>query len=284
MITLHNEQLTVTVNTYGAELQTITAANGTDYLWDGNPAYWKGRAPVLFPICGRLIGGEYRFGGKTYPMAPHGFAKCSEFAVESQSDTAVTLLLCDSEETRAQYPFAFEFRVTYALDGDTLTVAYAIHNPADAPLYASVGSHEAYACPEGFDKYEVVFETAEPLHSLLVGADGMHRETFEVEAPNGVLALHNGLLDNDSLVFSNLQSRCVTLRNRESGRGVKVAFDGAEKLVFWSKPDAPFMCVEPWCGFPDWAGFDGEFQDKEGMRRIEAGDTFRVAHHMTFLY
>lgn len=282
MITLKNECMTVTISTLGAEMQTVTAANGTEYLWHGDPAWWSGRAPVLFPVCGRLPGGKYRLNGKEYELDMHGFARRSEFAVESATDTEAVFLLCDSAQTRERYPFTFEFRVHYALRGDSVDITYTIKNTGDGTMYASVGSHEAYACPEGLSAYDVVFEKEEPLNSYIVG-NGIEHETFAVEAPNGVVSLKDDYFVPDALVFRNLQSKSVELRNRQTGRGVRVHYPDAESLLIWTKPGAPYVCIEPWCGFATWVDFDGEFPEKEGIRHIAAGDTFHAAHTITLL-
>lgn len=284
MVTLQNDQLRVTVRTLGAELQTVTAADGTEYLWHGDAAFWEDRAPILFPICGRVRNNEYRYEGNTYTIRSHGFTKESEFTVETQTDTEVVMVLRDNEKTRASYPFAFEFRVRYALKGDSLVVEYAIHNPAeDVVLPASMGSHEGYACPEGLSAYELVFEKEEPMESTVVGDEGMVHETYMVEAPNGVLPLKDEFFAIDALVFRDLQSKEVTLRNRTTGRGVKVAYGDVDTLLIWSIPGAPYVCIEPWQGFPDWVDFEGTFTEKEGMHFIPAGDTFRWEHIITLL-
>lgn len=283
MVTLRNEKMTVTITEFGAEMQAVTAADGTQYLWHGDPKYWAGRAPVLFPNCGRMMDDTYYYEGKSYTLPIHGFAKYYDFTVESQSDTEAVFYLRDNAETLKVYPFAFEFRVRYALEGDRIVVGYSIHNPsADRPLLASVGSHEAYACPEGLTAYDVVFEKEEPLNSHYVGR-GITHATYPVSAPGGVLPLKDEYFTIDALVFRNLESKEVTVRNRETGRGVKVNFDGIETLLIWTKPGAPFVCIEPWCGFPCWEDFNGNLEEKEGIRHIAAGDTYNIQHTITLL-
>ncbi len=282
MITLKNASMTVTISTLGAEMQTVTAANGTEYLWHGDPTWWSGRAPVLFPICGRLPNGQYRLDGKTYEMDMHGFARRSEFEVESATDTEAVFLLRDSEATRVSYPFAFEFRIKYVLDGDSIVVTYTILNTDTKTLYASVGSHEAYACPEGLSAYDVIFEKEEPMNSYIVN-EGVQHETFVVEAPNGVIRLKDDYFVPDALIFRDLASKSLELRNRETGRGVRVQYPDAESLLIWTKPGAPYVCIEPWCGFPTWADFKGEFPEKLGLRHIEAGKSYVATHTVTLL-
>ena len=59
----------------GAELVRLTDGAGRDLLWNGDPAWWTGRAPILFPIVGELRDGQYRLDGKTYLLPRHGFAR-----------------------------------------------------------------------------------------------------------------------------------------------------------------------------------------------------------------
>jgi hypothetical protein len=42
----------------GAQLSILRDPSGRELLWDGNPAFWNGRAPLLFPIVGTLAGGR----------------------------------------------------------------------------------------------------------------------------------------------------------------------------------------------------------------------------------
>ena len=62
MQTLKNDFLTVQVSDFGAELQSIVK-NDYEYLWQGDPAFWGRRSPVLFPIVGSVWNGAYRVDG-----------------------------------------------------------------------------------------------------------------------------------------------------------------------------------------------------------------------------
>lgn len=137
---LENEQLKVIVSDVGAEIRSIIGKKtGTEYLWQGDPTYWAGRAPVLFPICGRLTEGKYTWKGQTYEMKLHGFARHSTFTAEKVSGEAVTFLLAANGETKKIYPFDFEFRMTYTLSGGTVECRYDVKNEQEEDLPFAVG-------------------------------------------------------------------------------------------------------------------------------------------------
>ena len=157
-ILIENTDLKLTLNTLGAQMRSLQDAEGVEYLWQGDPAYWKGQAPNLFPVIGRLTDQSYRYCGQTYPMERHGFASKQEYCVESQQKDRVTFLLTDNEATRQQYPFAFAFRVTYALEGTSVKITYGVTNNSRMVMPFGVGGHPGFKVPmvegEQFTDYE----------------------------------------------------------------------------------------------------------------------------------
>lgn len=284
MITLRNEEMTVVISPVGAEMQSVTAANGTDYLWDGDPQFWPQHAPVMFPICGGLKNDEYHYNGKTYSLAKHGFGKYETFEVESHSETEAVFLLRSNEKTLAVYPFAFELRIGYALNGKSIVVTYDVKNPSADPLYMSIGAHEAYACPEGIQDYEVVFSQPE---TLLTTPRPMNSYDTELIMENQtVLPMDYKYFHIDALIFKKcVKSTSVQLRHKKTGRGVRVDFEGFPYLLIWTKPNtqAPYLCIEPWCGISDTPDTTGDITQKEGINRVEGGGTFHRVHTITLL-
>ena len=60
MIQISNQHLIVTMTQEGGTLTSIRdAKTGREYLWQGDPAYWTGQAPNLFPFVGRLYPQEF---------------------------------------------------------------------------------------------------------------------------------------------------------------------------------------------------------------------------------
>ena len=57
--TIHNEFLTLTVDTHGAEAVSLKNAAGEEMLWQADPAIWKRHAPILFPWTGKLVDGTF---------------------------------------------------------------------------------------------------------------------------------------------------------------------------------------------------------------------------------
>ena len=160
LITIKNEALTVDISTIGAEMQSVREADGTERLWQGDPAFWTGRAPVMFPVCGGLKEDAYFLNGERYVMPKHGFARKAEWQVETAEDEKAVFLLT---ERHPGFPFAYEFRAEYRLDGAALVITYEVKNTDSREFWYSVGSHEAWATPGGLEKYTVEFEQPETL-------------------------------------------------------------------------------------------------------------------------
>ena len=275
MIEIRSGALTAAIDPLGAELVSLRDAQGREWMSDGDPAYWTGRAPLLFPIVGRLNGGIYRLDGNEYALPQHGFARRREFApIEQAADRAV-FRLTDDEETRAAYPFAFSLDAAFTLAGATLGIEIAVTNRGDVPMPASFGFHPAFAwpLPGGGAKTEhcIRFEHDEPaplnrIESGLIGA--ADRPT---PVKGNTLWLHDELFEQDALVWEAPVSR--TLRyGCEGGPELAIAFPDMPTLALWTKPGAAFLCVEPWQGHADPAGFTGEIWDKPGMLRLEPGE------------
>lgn len=80
LYSIENDRLRVEINDIGAELYSIKdKTDGFEYLWQGDPQYWSGRAYNLFPICGRITEGRYTYKGGSYDICLHGFARDAVF-------------------------------------------------------------------------------------------------------------------------------------------------------------------------------------------------------------
>jgi galactose mutarotase-like enzyme len=52
-------------------------------------------------------------------------------------------------------------------------------------------------------------------------------------------------------------------------------FEGFPYFGIWASKDAPFVCLEPWCGIADNIHHDYQLINKEGINRLAAGETWR---------
>jgi galactose mutarotase-like enzyme len=90
--TIENDFLKVVIAEEGAELQSIILKKtGKEHLWQGDATFWPRRAPLLFPIVGRLKNDTMTFKGKEYNMPQHGFARDLHFSVEKMTDQSIVL-------------------------------------------------------------------------------------------------------------------------------------------------------------------------------------------------
>ncbi len=280
MVTISNEKLTVKIAKRGAEIQSIKGCDGTEYMWDGNPDVWPKHAPVLFPICGRLKEGKYTLDGKDYQMQLHGFANYQYFDVESKSETAVTLLLKENEETLKIYPYTFEFRAVFELDGDSLRVTYKVKNTTDRIMYFSMGAHEGYACPEGIEDYKVIFDEKSDLRASIIDGILVTDDYVTIKKDAGELDLLYDYFATEALVFRDVKPNQIILTNGK--REITVEYKDFKNLLLWTKPDARYLCIEPWTGIPDVAGSSFELSEKADITSIEGGAQHSAVHTMTF--
>ena len=285
-VTLSSPVLSVEIASLGAELVRLRDREGRDLLWHGDPAFWAGRAPLLFPIVGRLPRDELVHDGRHYPMKQHGFARRSEFDLVEESSGRAVFRLLPSAETRAQYPFAFELDVAYVLDGATLTITGTVRNPGSETLPASFGFHPAFLWPlpygGGRSDHRLLFETAEPepVHRPVGGL--LSAATEPNPAAGGVIAPDDALFERDAVIFRTVRSN--RLRFGVPGApGLEIAFPGMPQLGLWSKPGAPFLCIEPWHGFATPETDTRPFAEKPGLAHIPPGGEQRFAMAISWL-
>lgn len=288
LITIENEKIKMTVDTLGAQMMNLQSAGGTEYLWQGDPAYWADRSPVLFPFIGRLTGNSYQYQGKVYPMGIHGFAAASEFSPVEQKTDSVTLELCSTQQTKEQYPFDFSLKIMYALRDNTLKITYIVNNPGSCSMPFGIGGHPGFNVPlvngERFEDYTLTFSQAcQPdrvgftPQVYLSGVD----EAYPLQDGNKIPLRHD-LFDEDAIILKNM-AREVTLKSDISGHGVTVSYPDMPYLGIWHWPktDAPYVCIEPWTSLPSRQDVVEEFSCKSDMLQLAPGKTYDTTWTVT---
>lgn len=283
--------ISISVTTAGGALTSIKAADGTEYLWQGDPAYWSGQAPLLFPIVGCLHGGRAILpDGSVCEMARHGLVRRMEFALKEKSARSVTLTVTANESTRRQYPYDFTADVTYALHGNRIDVTFTAFNASDSPMPCQFGGHPAFRCPneEGlrFEDYYVEFEQPETASVPLLNSDGIIEVANRrpVLKNSQTLPLDHALFAQDALVFDHIRSRRVRLKSDKTRRCVTLDFKGMDYLGIWSAAnDAPFVALEPWGGISSCTDEGDRFTGKRGVRIVPPQGSTTYTFSITIL-
>ena len=255
-----------------------------DLLWPGDPAIWSDISPILYPVVGWTRDGE-RVDGRHYDLGLHGFARFEMFAVEKAGPDFARLLLRDNERTRAVYPFAFALAVEYRLDGEALHIALEAANPGERPAPYACGLHPGFRWPlggAGRDGALIRFEKPERPEVPELAPGGLVRKTTRpIPLKGRDLPLTNSLFAHDALCFLDCASRSLAFVDA-SGASIAMEFPGFPHAALWTRPGAPFVCLEAWTGYSDTEGFDGDLAEKPGMRMLEPGA--RARHEARFAY
>lgn len=277
---------------FGGELVSLTDRSRTEYIWHGDPAFWSGRNPVLFPIVGRLKDGTVRMDGGSYEMAQHGFARRSEFAVAEQAEDHIVFELRENEDTLQQYPYPFSLQVRHQLNDAGFSTAFRVENTGSKPMPFCIGAHTAFRCPvqegERFEDYQIVFDEAETIDNILLNAENLisHKDKEPLLDGGDRFDLDYATFARvDTIILDGLRSKGVSLRHKESGRGVHMAFDGFPMMAFWTQgaKQAPFLCLEPWHGCAAVDDEGGDFTDKRYCIVLQPGEVKELEYIVQIL-
>ena len=278
-VTIRNDQLTVSISPLGAEMQAVTTGDGREWLWDGDPEFWTGRSPILFPMVGRAPDDRLTIGGERFAMKQHGFARRSLFALTEQSEAACRFELTESAETRGMYPFAFRLVLDYRLEGRAVVVSAEVTNRDLEPMPFGFGFHPAFRWPLPGAKGEAhvvrLDNGAEPtLRRIENGL--IDPEPIASPFRNGLLVLEHGLFDADALV---LPEGAGTGARLEAGdTAVHLTWENLPNFAVWSKPgEAPFVCLEPWHGTAAEVGGSDALEARPGTLMLAPGGMARFA-------
>lgn len=284
LVTLRSGRLSAAINPLGAQLFNLQL-DGREYLWQGDPAFWARRAPVLFPIVGSLCNGRAESAAGPCVMGRHGVARNYEHAVVGRAadGSAVTFELRDNAETRAAYPYRFKLNMTYAITGEaTLSQTFRVTNTGDVPLPFCVGGHPAFNVPlpgvqgEAFEDYVLKFSRPWTCTLPVIGEDGLMSWDNAYECPQGsdTVPLTHASFAHDALMFTDAPDSTLTLLGTKSGHGARVEFPGFRYIGVWSAANnAPFVALEPWTGHTDERTGEGVFERKAGMTMLAPGET-----------
>lgn len=281
---LKNQFMQIEIAAAGAELMHILdLRSGTELLWNGDPAYWKRRSPVLFPNVGKTYGNVMRIGGASYPTSQHGFARDMDFSCECADAASCTFLLKSDETTLARYPHPFELRIGYALEGCSLKVIWKVKNCGESTMAFTIGGHPAFCFDAGECKqdYMLEFPGLEKIDYLLLdtaSGTALPEKVNSLKLENGCLPLCDELFAHDALILDDAQVSEVWLCRRDGQRRIGMICPGFPNYGVWSVQGAPFVCLEPWQGRCDDCGYEGEFADKPNAVKLDPGAEYETSY------
>ena len=286
MHTLKNDTLTIAVSNHGAELTSICKGE-TEYLWQADPKFWARHSPVLFPIVGSVWEGRYRVAGKEYSLGQHGFARDMDFELVEKSETQIRFRLDHTEDTLGKYPWPFRLEIAYILHDNKIDVVWEVTNPGTEEMFFQIGAHPAFYYPdydsEKKERGYFSFDRNSGLECIRLKekgcVDAVTKYPLELDG-DGLYPLSDDTFDViDTLMLQDSQLRRVTLHRTDGSSWLSLSFD-APVVGLWSPPgkNAPFICIEPWYGRCDSAGYEGEYRDKDWMNRLAPGERFESVY------
>lgn len=287
---LENEQFKVEIDSFGAELKTVTRKiDGREYLWYADETYWGRISPVLFPFVGAPKNKEYRYDGKTYAMGQHGFARDMEFTLEKQEENRIWFFLNSTEETLAKYPFSFCLHIGYELVENEVKVLWRVENTDSREMYFSIGAHPAFLCPINGEEDKLGYGLhfgglTDCVHHHGNTPEGMAVMEDEVlPLDNGKVIFTPGFFDKCTYMVEGKQTGEVSLLDKKGNPYVTVLFD-APLFAVWSPEgkNAPFVCIEPWYGRCDAVDFCGTLEQRAYENKLSAGEEFAAEYRMRF--
>ncbi|MEI6866316.1 aldose 1-epimerase family protein [Flavicella sp.] len=286
MHSIQNKNIKIAIKNIGAELSSIVSLkNNKEYLWRGDSEYWGGQAPILFPFVGRLKDDVFIANGKEYSHKKHGFfRKSNAVKLIEKTDTKLTFSITHSKETLKVYPYEFEFKTSYELIGNTVSIRHYIENLGTGCMYFSLGEHPAFNCSlnelnKSYEDCSLIFEKTENDVTWNINKEGLlDNTTTEILNNTNVIHLNQKSFEKDALVFKKLKSNKITLANKQEGILITVTFKDFPYLGIWSKPNAPFVCIEPWLGIADSQDSSQEIKKKEAIINLASKESFSATY------
>ncbi len=277
----------------GAELTSLKRAGfSMEYIWQADAAFWGRHAPMLFPIVGKVWNGKFQVDGRSYDMSQHGFARDSRFEVLCAQDDSVTMVLESDSEMLKKYPFSFRIEAEYRTVDNFLEVAWRVMNTGQNEMFFQIGAHPGFNLPDyssadyinGFFR---LLSKGEPVYGLIVGklTEGGYRsdDAGQISLDNdALLPITPNLFAADALVFEEQQIDCVELYDKYGNRILSLECQCAPVWGLWSPPrkNAPFVCIEPWQGRCDVAGYNGEMRGRDYIQCLSACKSFNFSYRI----
>lgn len=269
---LDNGILTLELTNVGGEMSCLTY-KGMDVLYKGDGQYWKGKNPTLFPFISSPKDKKYVLDGKEYPCRNHGLIRYSTLDTVTDDGEIVKMRLVSNEDTLKEYPFKFEYNITYKLDGNKVIINYDITNLDDKNMPFTFGLHPGFIVRD-FNEMSLVFDSDEVGHAL----DNNTRRVDKIELGSYTNFL-NDLDKYKTVILKDLKSEYVDLKMKEYT--VRVDMSKFKYLGLWSAdPKSGFMCIEPWLSINPIENSKSPFEEGFEIETLKPNETFSIDYYI----
>lgn len=273
--TIRNKYLTVTVSERGAEMMSIQA-NGKEYLWNGNPAFWQNRAPVMFPVNVRFRGDSLTYNNKKYTMPFMGIVKDMILPVKSGSDKMTFTMNSNDSITQNHYPFPFTLNISYSLHKNRLRVGFVLKNTGDKIMYYALGAHPGFQIQLNDslkrDNYEISF-TGKPVTLIRTKVKTgllLHEKAEFLKNENSII-LSDKRIENTGHYFENHGVKEIGLGYRNQKPFIMLNTGNFPNINIWSPSGVPFVCLEPMVSHHDYIDSPSDITEKSHLVSLKPG-------------
>lgn len=272
---IESTSLIVQLTTKGAEMKRLFSKDWhRELLWPGDQKTWNRSAPILFPIVGKLKDDEYQLHGKTIKLNQHGFARDFEFKCLECTKTEAEFFLEATQESFKFFPFCFELRVRYKIDGSKIHISYFVKNVDRQEISFSIGAHPAFETSD-LSQYEIVFEKEEKDYYQL--KNGLVNWKDPKPFKSKKIIPTKELFKDDALIFKKVKSKYIDLIDHKRNEMIRVQ-SSAPYWGIWGKDHVPFICLEPWFGVGDSLESTKDFLQKEGTISLDQDEIFGFSY------
>lgn len=267
-------------HTLEAEILPDFGAMISDIRWCGKRVLWfdaemlglgnvlAGGIPVLFPFAGKTSGDTMRVQGVDYCMPMHGFIKDCPFDLEYAADDEARFIFKSDERIhKLIYPFPFALRITYRIQGNSLTTVAEVMNHGRTDMPLAMGYHP-------------YFYTSDKTDTCLSFSGGAYDDYvccgLNGDPVRGVLKGEAKVADDYDHVFFDSGNADFSFANSKDGYCLQLNTDDTFKVLTLSTRHKDSVCIEPWQGIPNAAN------NSEACFAIRAGAGRKFSYNIYF--
>lgn len=258
---LENNFVYVEFDLKGCEVVSFYDKNNKqEYIHNADPKFWAGKNPILFPQIGTYK--PLIFKNKEYVQKNHGILRGEIFEFVSQTNKCITFKYKSNKESLLLYPYEFEIYVTYTLENTKLNISYQILNLDSDDMPFAFGLHPAFKIDR--------------LENCVIEFEKVENDEYGVIIDKKLVVDSKYFEKYNTLIFENLKSNYVTLFN--GTKKLKISTKGFKILAIWSKPNSPFICIEPWLSKANQC-VSGEFIKIDDIIILKPNEEFKIDYY-----